>query len=73
MTKHISGSLGQCLKMVLHICEQEREIAAVMMMCHDPSRDAPEPLNAIGIGIIGRRIDQGKMLLQLSQHAAYEQ
>src|SRR5216684_971548 len=73
MTKHISRSLGQCLKMVLHIREQEREITAVMIMSHDPSRDAPEPFNAVGIRIIGRGRDQVQVLLQLDQHAAHEQ
>src|SRR5512135_854463 len=73
MTKHISGSLGQYLKMVLHIREQEREITAVMIMGHDPSRDAPEPLNAVGIRIIGRGRDQTQVLLQLGQHTAHEQ
>jgi hypothetical protein len=32
-------------------------------MRHDPPRDAPEPFNAIGIRIIGRRIDYVQVLL----------
>jgi hypothetical protein len=54
MTKHLCGSLGRCLKMVLHIREREREISTLMIMYHDSSRDAPEPFNAVGIGIKGR-------------------
>src|SRR6266700_4055336 len=64
MTKHLCGSLCECLKMSLHIRKQECEIAAVMIVCHDPSRDAPEPFDAVGIGIIGGRIDQIQVLLQ---------
>src|SRR5260370_13550903 len=44
-----------------------------MIMCHDPSRDAPEPFDAVGIGIIGGGIDQVQALLQLGEHAAHEQ
>src|SRR6266700_4725216 len=73
MTKHLGRSLSQRLKMCLHICEQECEIAAVMIMCHNPSRDAPEPFDAVGIGIIGGSIDQVQALLPLGEHAAHEQ
>src|SRR5260370_24383802 len=59
--------------MSLHIREQECEIAALMTMCHDPSRDAPEPFDAVGIGIIGGRIAQVQTLLQLGEHAAHKQ
>lgn len=64
---------SQCLKMGLHIRKQEREIAAVMMMRHDPSGDTPEPFNTIGIRVIGRRINEVQLLLQLTQHAKHEQ
>jgi hypothetical protein len=37
MTKHLCGSPGQCLKLILHIREQEREIAALMIMRDHPS------------------------------------
>jgi hypothetical protein len=43
MTKHVRRSLGQCLEMALHIREQEREIATLMIMRDYPPRDAPEP------------------------------
>ena len=73
MTEQGCGSLGENPKMVLHIREQELEISALMIMRHDPSRDTPEPFNAVGIGIIGRRIDQVQVLLQLDEHAAHQQ
>ena len=56
MPKDLSGSLGQRLKMLLHIGEQKLKSAALMIMRHDPSRDALEPFNAVGVRIIGRRI-----------------
>ncbi len=37
------SGLGECLEMLLYICEQKFERAAMMIMGHDPSRDAPEP------------------------------
>jgi hypothetical protein len=37
--------------------EQKVERATMMIVRDNPPRDAPEPFNAIGIRIIGRRID----------------
>ena len=73
MTKDLCRSLNQRLKMLLHIREQQLERAAMMMMSHDPSRDAPEPFNAIGVRIIGWRLHQAQMLFQFDEHAAHEQ
>ncbi len=39
MAKDRCGSLGQRLKMLFHIGEQQLKRAAVMIMRHDPSRD----------------------------------
>ena len=73
MSKDLCGNLGQRLKMLLHIGEQQLKRAAVMIMRHDPSRDPPEPFNAVGVRIIGRRIHQVQMLFQFGEHAAHEQ
>src|SRR5712692_8402304 len=73
MTKDLSGSPSQGLKMRLHICKQKPETAALMIMRDQASRDAPEPLNTIGIRIIGRGIDQTQMLLQLDEHVTHKQ
>jgi hypothetical protein len=73
MLEHICGSQGKCLKMGLHIRDQEFEISPLMIMGDHPSRDAPEPFNAVRIRIIGRRIDHIKLLLQLGEHAAHQQ
>src|SRR5947209_20620740 len=73
MTKNLSRSLCECLEMLLQIGEQQLKRAAMMIMGHDPSRDSPEPFNAVGVGIISRRIHQMQMLLQFSEHRAHEQ
>jgi hypothetical protein len=56
MPQDLCRSLGLGLKMPLHIREQQFKRAAVMIMRHNPSGDTPEPLNAVGVWIIGRRI-----------------
>lgn len=73
MTKNLCGSLPQCLKMVLHIREEQFESAPVMIMGDDSSRDAPEPFYAVGIRIIGRRIHQIQLVFELAEQAAHEQ
>ncbi len=73
MSEHICGSQGECLKMGLHIRDQEVEIPPLMIMSDHPSRDAPEPFNAVGIRIIGGGIDEVEPLLQLGKHAAHQQ
>jgi hypothetical protein len=40
MAKDLCWSLSQCLKMLLYIREQQLKRAALMIMRHDPSRDA---------------------------------
>ncbi len=64
MTKDLCGSPSQCLKMLLCIREQQLERAAVMIMGHDSSRDAPEPFDAVGIRVIGGRVHQIQVLLE---------
>jgi hypothetical protein len=44
----------QCLKMCLEVFEQRIERATVVIMRDQPTRDAPEPVNAVGVGIISR-------------------
>ena len=53
MTEYIIWGLGECLKMGVHVREEELEISSLMIMGDNPSRDAPEPLDAVGIWIIG--------------------
>ncbi len=40
MAKDLSRGLSECLEMLLHIREQQLERVAMMIMGHDPSRDA---------------------------------
>src|SRR5437660_8130592 len=73
MTKNLCGSLTQFLKMLLHIRQEQFERAAAMIMSHDSSRDAPEPFDAVGIRIIGRRMHQIQLILTLAEQASHEQ
>jgi hypothetical protein len=73
MTKDLVRSPSESLKMLLQIREQQLKRAAMMIMRDHPSRDAPEPFNAVGVGIIGRGIHQAQMLAQFGKHAAHEQ
>src|SRR5450755_2874187 len=67
MTEHICGNQGERPKMGLHIGDQELEVMPLMIMRDHASRDTPEPFNAVGVGIIGRSIDQIQLLLQLGE------
>ena len=73
MPKDLGWSPSQCLKMRLQIREQQLECAAMMIMRDNPSRDAPEPFNTVGVRIIGRCIHQVQMLFQFGEHAANKQ
>ena len=56
MTKDLGWSPSQCLKMRLQIREQQLERAAMMIMRDNPSRDAPEPFNTVGVRIVNAMI-----------------
>jgi hypothetical protein len=44
-----------------------------MIVRDNAAGDTPEPLNAIGIRVIGRRVDQMELIGEFGQHAAHEQ
>jgi len=67
MTKDLGRGLDECLEMLIHIGEQQLEGATMMIMRHGPPRDTPEPFDAVGIWIIGRRIDQVQVLFQFGE------
>ncbi|HEX4204418.1 MAG TPA: hypothetical protein VHZ51_09520 [Ktedonobacteraceae bacterium] len=73
MTKDLSRSASQYLKMVLQVRKQKIECATMVIMRDHPSRDTPKPFNAVGVRIIGRGINQMQILFQFSQHATHEQ
>lgn len=55
MTKNLGRRAGQRLKMGLQVREQKVERAPMMIMRDHPSRDAPEPFDAVGIGSVPRK------------------
>jgi hypothetical protein len=44
-----------------------------MIMRDDPARDAPEPLDAIGVRVIGRRVDHKELIGEFGQHPPHQQ
>jgi len=72
MTKHICGSLGKCLKMLFGIRKQQLKRTTLMIVSDHATRDPPEPLDAIGVGVIGRRIHQIQLLLEFRKETAHE-
>src|SRR5215470_5307359 len=73
MTEQLIRGLAECLTKGVHICEQKLEVSPLVIMCDHSSRDTPEPFNAVGIGIIGRRINEIQLLLELGEHATHQE
>jgi len=73
MTKQVVRSAGERLEVRSGISQQRFEVSALMIMRDDAAADAPEPLNAIRIRVIGRRVDQRQLIGEFGQHAAHEQ
>ncbi len=73
MTKQIIRRLRERLKVRSGVSEQRFKVSAMMIMGDDAAGDAPEPLNAISIRVIGRRVDQRQLIGEFAQHAAHEQ
>ena len=73
MTKQVIGGAGERLKVRSGISEQRVKVFPMMIMRDDAARDAPEPLDAIGIRVISRRVDQRQVIGEFGQHAAHEQ
>lgn len=62
MTKQVIRGAGERLKVRSGISEQRLKVSPLMIMRDDPARDAPEPFDAIGVRIIGRRVDQIELI-----------
>jgi hypothetical protein len=62
MTKQIIRSAGERLKMSPGISEQRLKVSPMMIKGNKTERDAPEPLDAISIRVIGRRVDQIQLM-----------
>ena len=62
MTKQVIRGAGKRLKVRSGISEQRLKVSPMMIMRDDPARDAPEPLDAIGIWVVGRRVDERQLI-----------
>ena len=51
-----------------NILQEGDKRGALVIMRHLPPRPAPEPLNPVGVGIIGGCINQPQMVVQLGEH-----
>ena len=57
MTKQVIRGASERLKVRSGISEQRLKVFALMIMRDDAAGDAPEPLDAIGVRVIGRGVD----------------
>src|SRR5687768_17350354 len=64
--------LPQSLEVDMNILQQCSNSVPLMVVGDFPSRPAPEPFNPIGVGVIGRRVDQPQVVAQLGQHLAHQ-
>ena len=54
------------------ILQQCGKGGALMIMGDFPARPAPEPLDPVGVGIVGWGVNEAQMALQLGQHLAHQ-
>jgi hypothetical protein len=73
MTKQDIRSPAERLKVRSGISEQRLKVFALMIIGDDGARVAPEPLDAIGIRVISRRIDQSQLTGEFGQHTSHQQ
>ena len=64
--------LPQGLEVLLDIPQQCGKGGPLMVMRDLPSRPAPEPLDPVGVGIIGGRVNEPQVILQLGEHLAHQ-
>jgi len=62
----------QGLEVHLDILHQRGKGLPMMIVRHLTSRPAPEPLDPIGVWIIGGRLYESQMVLQLGQHLTHQ-
>jgi len=73
MTKQVIRGTGEGLKVPSGISQQRLKVSAMMIVCHDSARDTPEPLDAVSIRVIGRRVDQRQLVREFGQHPTHEE
>jgi hypothetical protein len=63
--------LPQGLEMRMNILQQCGKGGSLMVMGDFPSRPAPEPLDPVGVGIVGQHVNEPQVVMQLGQHLAH--
>ena len=64
--------LPQGLDVLLHILQQGGQGRPLMVRGNVPARPAPEPLDSLSVGIVGRRIHDPQGVLQRGPHLAHQ-
>ena len=72
LPKHKLWMLPQGLEMRMDILQQCGKGGPLMVMGNLTSRPAPEPLDPVGVGIIGWRVNDPQVVMQLGEHLAYQ-
>jgi hypothetical protein len=62
----------QGLEVHLDVLHQRSKGLPLMIVRHLTSRPAPEPLDPIGVRVIGGRVNEPQVVLQLGQHLAHQ-
>ena len=58
--------------MRMDILQQRGKGGPLMIMSDFPPRPAPEPLDPVGVGIVGGRVNEPQVVMQLGQHLAHQ-
>jgi len=64
--------LPQSWEVRIHIRQQCGKGGPLMILGDFPARPAPEPLDPVRVGIIGRRVNDLQVVLPPSQHPPHE-
>ncbi len=73
MVEHRRGVLHQGGELRAEIGEQQGEVVPLMVMGDGMAYGAPEPCDAIGLGIIGGRVHQPQLPLRLGEQGAHQE
>src|SRR3954467_14018317 len=68
LTEDLDGRDGACPD--ISILQQRREGLTRVGMCDRAAERSPQPLDAVGLRIVGRRVDQHELTTQLIQQLA---
>lgn len=73
MTEQVIRCLGKGFKVRFGISQQGFKVFPTMVVRDDAARDTSEPLNAIGIRVIGGRVGEREPIRAFGQHIPHEQ